>query len=69
MGELTIVDLVRNGTLSAELAALFWSAVEEQMSFIVAAVPRLAGKSTTSAAIRRCARRTCRCTTWPASRR
>jgi hypothetical protein len=51
MGELTIVDLVRNGTLSAELAALFWSAVEEQMSFIVAAVPRLAGKSTTSAAI------------------
>lgn len=50
-GEITLVELVRNGTMSEEVAALLWAAVDEKVSFLVVAVPRLAGKSTTSDAI------------------
>jgi hypothetical protein len=49
--EITLPELVRNGTMSEEVAAVLWAAVDEQVSFLVAAVPRFAGKSTTSNAI------------------
>lgn len=49
--EITIAELVRNGTMSAEVAAVLWAAVDAQVSFLTVAVPRLAGKSTTSNAI------------------
>ncbi len=42
----SIVELVRNGTLSPEMAALLWAAVDERRSFVVVAIPRLAGKTT-----------------------
>ena len=42
----TIIELVRNGTLSAEMAAALWAAVDDRRSFVVVAVPRFAGKST-----------------------
>ena len=44
--EVTIIELVRNGTLSAEIAATLWAAVEERRSILVVAIPRFAGKST-----------------------
>jgi hypothetical protein len=50
-GEPTLAELVRNGTMSEEVAALLWAAVDEEVSFLVVAVPRFAGKSTTSNAI------------------
>ncbi len=43
---LDLADLVRNGTMSAEIAATLAAAVEERRSFLVFAVPRLAGKTT-----------------------
>ncbi len=49
--EVTIPEMVRNGTMSAEIAALLWAAVDEQVSFLTVAIPRFAGKSTTSNAI------------------
>ncbi len=49
--ELTIAELVRNGTMSAEIAATLWAAVDEQRSFLTVAVPRFAGKSTLSNAV------------------
>jgi hypothetical protein len=51
MAEISIVELVRNGTLSAEMVAVLWAAVDEQQSFLTVAVPRFAGKTTTSNAI------------------
>jgi hypothetical protein len=48
---LTLVDLVRNRTMSAEIAATLAGAVEEHRSFLVFAVPRLAGKSTVTEAM------------------
>jgi hypothetical protein len=51
MAEITIADLVRNGTMSAEMAAVLWAAVDEQQSFLTVAVPRFAGKTTTSNAV------------------
>lgn len=51
MSNVTIADLVRNGTMNAEMAALLWAAVDQQLSFLTVALPRLAGKSTTSEAI------------------
>lgn len=51
MSEITIAELVRNGTLSAEMAAVLWAAVDEQQSFLTVAVPRFAGKTTTSNAV------------------
>lgn len=49
---LRLPDLVRNGTMSAEIAATLAGAVEEGRSFFVLAVPRLAGKSTVTEAVR-----------------
>ncbi|MPZ49582.1 MAG: hypothetical protein GEU75_09845 [Dehalococcoidia bacterium] len=51
MAEITIAELVRNGTMSAEMAAVLWAAVDEQLSFLTVAMPRNAGKSTTSEAV------------------
>lgn len=44
--ELGLADLVRNRTMSAEIAATLAGAAAEQRSFLVFAIPRLAGKST-----------------------
>ncbi len=44
--ELSLRDLVRNGTLSPEMGALLWTAAAEVRSFVITAVPRMAGKST-----------------------
>jgi hypothetical protein len=51
MAEITIADLIRNGTMSAQMAAVLWSAVDEQKSFLTVAIPRFAGKTTTSNAV------------------
>ena len=44
--EIGLAELVRNRTMSAEIAATLAGAAEERRSFVVLAVPRLAGKST-----------------------
>jgi hypothetical protein len=41
----TILDLVRNGTMSAQMAATLWAAADARLSWVIAAVPRWAGKS------------------------
>ncbi|MDE3194332.1 MAG: hypothetical protein KGN00_11655 [Chloroflexota bacterium] len=46
-----LTELVRNGTMSAEVAATLAGAVEERRSFVVFAVPRLAGKTTVTEAM------------------
>ncbi len=51
MSDISIAELVRNGTMSAEMAAVLWAAVDEPVSFLTAALPRLAGKSTVSGAV------------------
>ena len=51
MAQITIAELVRNGTMSAEMAAVLWAAVDEQVSFLTVAMPRFAGKTTTSLAV------------------
>lgn len=51
MPDLTILDLVQNGTMTADIAAVLWAAAEEQVSFLTVAIPRSAGKSTTSRAV------------------
>ena len=51
MAELTLADLVRNGTMDEHVAATLWTIAEERRSFLVAAVPRFAGKSTVSRAM------------------
>jgi hypothetical protein len=51
MAQISIAELVRNRTLSAEMAAVLWAAVDEQRSFLTVAIPRLAGKTTTSNAV------------------
>lgn len=51
MANVTILDLIRNGTLSADMAGLLWEAVDEKLSFLTVALPRLAGKSTVSNAV------------------
>ncbi|MDE2901307.1 MAG: hypothetical protein OXN15_09880 [Chloroflexota bacterium] len=50
-GALNVLELVRNGSLSAEMASTLWAAMDDRCSFIVAAGPRQAGKSTTTEAI------------------
>ena len=47
----TIIDLIRNGTLTAEMAATLWAAVDRGLSLVVVAIPRLAGKTTTTDAL------------------
>jgi type IV secretory pathway ATPase VirB11/archaellum biosynthesis ATPase len=43
---MSVVQLIRAGTLDAELAALLWLLVEARVPLLVAAGPRLAGKTT-----------------------
>ena len=47
----TIIDLISNGTMSAEMAATMWAFAVERRSFISAAVPRLAGKTAIADAV------------------
>lgn len=46
MAELRLADLVANGTMSKDIADVLRATVRDRRSFIVLAVPRLAGKST-----------------------
>ena len=46
MAELELADLVANGTMSDDIAATLRATVRERHSFVVFAVPRLAGKTT-----------------------
>src|SRR5439155_6827064 len=48
---LTMVDLIANGTVPAAEAAALWWAVERGASVMVAAGPRLAGKTTLASAL------------------
>lgn len=50
-GDLTVLELIQNGSLNAEMASVLWGAMDDRRSFIVAAGPRQAGKSTTTEAI------------------
>ena len=51
MSELTLADLTANGTMSKEVAATLRATAEGRKSFLVVAIPRLAGKSTVMAAM------------------
>jgi hypothetical protein len=51
MAALTLADLVANGTMSGEVAATLRAAALGRYSFLVTAIPRLAGKSTVTAAM------------------
>ncbi|MGH2491040.1 MAG: hypothetical protein ACRDF9_05975 [Candidatus Limnocylindria bacterium] len=55
MAELTLPGLVENGTMSTEIAATLRATAEGRHSFLVVAIPRLAGKSTVVAAMLGCA--------------
>lgn len=48
---LSIVDLIELGNINAEMAGILWLAMEHRASVLTAAVPRLAGKSTTIQAL------------------
>jgi hypothetical protein len=48
--ELTLADLVRNRTMSPEMAATLATAAEERRSLLSVAIPRMAGKSTVTRA-------------------
>ena len=43
---LSLLDLIRNGTLDVRAAALLWLMVENKASIVVGAAPQLAGKTT-----------------------
>ena len=47
MAEVTLGDMVQNGTMSAEIAATLSTAAAERRSLLTIAIPRLAGKTTT----------------------
>ena len=47
----TIIDLIRNGTITSQIAATMWAAVDRGLSIVVVAIPRFAGKTTMSNAI------------------
>ncbi len=49
--EISIAQLVENGTMDAEIAGTLWAAVEEQLSFLTVAVPQNAGKTTVASAV------------------
>ena len=49
--QLSIADLVANGTLDADVAGTLWAAVDEDLSFLTVAVPRNAGKTTVASAM------------------
>jgi hypothetical protein len=57
VAELTLADLVRNGTMSPEIAATLERTARERRSFLVIALPRMAGKSTVGKAMLAVARR------------
>ncbi len=48
---LSLLDLIRNGTLDVQMAALLWGLVERKTSIIVAAGPQRAGKTTLLSAL------------------
>ena len=48
---MSIAELIRAGNLSAELAAMFWVAMERGASMIIAADPPSSGKTTTLSAL------------------
>ena len=48
---LSIAELVANGTMDAAIAGTLWAAAHEQVSFLTAALPRNAGKTTVASAI------------------
>lgn len=52
---LTLADLVANGTMSPEIATTLHATARGRHSFLVVAMPRLAGKSTVMAAMLKCA--------------
>ena len=54
MSDITLIDLVENGTMSAEIAATLASVTSQRHSFAVVAVPRFAGKSTVIDAMLHC---------------
>jgi hypothetical protein len=51
MADITLDDLVANRTMSKDMAATLRAAVKARRSYLVIALPRLAGKSTTGKAI------------------
>lgn len=51
MPALTLADLVANGTMSPDISATLRATAQGRHSFLVVAIPRLAGKSTVMAAI------------------
>ena len=55
-GALTLDDLVENGTMSAEIAATLSGVAASRRSYLVIALPRLAGKSTVGKAMLEIAR-------------
>lgn len=50
--DLSLLQLVQAGTLDLRVAALLWLGMERRASVIVAALPRLAGKTTLLSALR-----------------
>ena len=48
---LSIADLVANGTMDAAIAGTLWAAADAQVSFLTAALPRNAGKTTVASAV------------------
>lgn len=48
MPDVTLPELVRNGTMSEQMAAVLWSIAAERRWFLVVAKPRKAGKSVVS---------------------
>ncbi len=50
-GRPSVLDLIDNGTLDVRTAALLWLLAEHRTSFISAALPQLAGKSTVATAL------------------
>jgi hypothetical protein len=54
LADLTLPDLVVNGTMSPEIASTLEATARGRFSFLVVAIPRLAGKSTVTAAMLAC---------------
>ena len=51
MAQITLLELVHNGTMDAEVAATLSAITEEKRSFMVVAIPRFAGKTTVGTAM------------------